>query len=155
MKNLSRNQWIAVFAGLGFLGYILFGNSLMDFFNPTNNNLNSTPQTGFVSEDVVVGQGLEVGKGDNVTVHYVGTFQDGRVFDSSLDRNTPFTFTIGVGGVIRGWDEGLLGMKVGGKRLLVIAPDYAYGPQGSGPIPPNSTLLFEVELLDVKKPSSL
>ena len=127
----------------------------MDFFNPKNNNLNSTPQTGFVSEDVVVGQGLEVGKGDNVTVHYVGTFQDGRVFDSSLDRNTPFTFTIGVGGVIRGWDEGLLGMKVGGKRLLVIAPDYAYGPQGSGPIPPDSTLIFEVELLDVKKPSSL
>ena len=84
----------------------------------------------------------------------MGTFQDGRVFDSSLDRNTPFSFTIGVGGVIRGWDEGLLGMKAGGKRILVIAPDYAYGAQGSGPIPPNSTLVFEVELLDVQKPAS-
>ena len=69
MKNLSRNQWIAVFASLAFLGYILFGNSLMGFFNSQSNNLNPTPQTSFVSEDVVVGEGLEVGRGDNVTVH--------------------------------------------------------------------------------------
>ena len=128
----------------------------MGFFNPqsNNNNLKSTPQTGFLSEDIIVGEGLVAERGDSLTVHYVGTFQDGRVFDSSLDRNTPFSFTLGVGGVIRGWDEGLLGMKAGGKRVLIIAPDYAYGPQGQGTIPPNSTLVFEVELLDVKKSSS-
>jgi len=87
-------------------------------------------------------------------VHYVGTLSDGKVFDSSLDRNTPFSFTLGVGQVIRGWDEGFSDMQVGGKRLIIVAPDYGYGEQGVGTIPPNSTLIFEVELLDVEKPSS-
>lgn len=151
MKNLKRNQWVAIFASLGFLGYILFGGPLMNLFNPQNNNSNEMPKTGFTSTDTVVGDGLEAAKGDMVTVHYVGTFPDGKVFDSSLDRGSPFSFTLGVGGVIRGWDEGLVGMKVGGKRTLVIAPDYGYGPQGYGTIPPNSTLVFEVELLGVKK----
>ena len=152
MKNLHRNQWIAIFASLAFLGYILFAGPLMNLFKPQTNSMNQIPQTGFTSEDLQVGEGLEVERGDNITVDYVGTFQDGRVFDSSLDRGVPFSFTLGVGGVIRGWDEGLLGMKVGGKRILVIAPDYGYGPQGYGTIPGNSTLIFEVELLDVKKP---
>ena len=155
MKNLNKNQWIAVFASLVFLGYLLFAGPVMNLFNPSTDNLdNQMPQTGFVVKEVAVGNGLLAEPGDVLTVHYVGTLSDGRVFDSSLDRNTPFSFTLGIGQVIRGWDEGLSGMRVGGKRLLVIAPDYGYGEQGVGTIPPNSTLTFEVELLDVEKPAS-
>jgi peptidylprolyl isomerase len=85
-------------------------------------------------------------------VHYTGTLLDGTKFDSSRDRGTPFKFKLGQGQVIRGWDEGISTMKVGGKRTLVIPPDLAYGSRGvgNGLIPPNSTLIFEVELLDVK-----
>ena len=105
-------------------------------------------------EEVAVGTGVVAEAGDVLTVHYVGTLTDGRVFDSSRDRNTPFDFTLGMDSVIRGWDEGLVGMRVGGKRMLVIPPSYGYGAQGVGTIPANSTLIFEVELLNVKKPSS-
>lgn len=155
MKSLSRNQWIALFVSLGFLGYLMFSNPIMNLFNISNSSSTEVPETGFVSEDVVLGQGLEALRGDIITVHYVGTFPDGKVFDSSLDRNSPFEFMLGVGSVIRGWDEGLIGMRVGGRRVLVIAPDYAYGSGGSGAvIPPNATLIFEVELLGVKKPSN-
>ncbi len=151
MKHLSRNQWIAVFTSVGLLGYLLFSNPIMNLFSGSPRSNTEVPETGFVAEDLVLGTGSEAGRGDVVTVHYVGSFLDGRVFDSSLDRNVPFEFTLGAGGVIRGWDEGLLGMKTGGRRVLIIAPDYAYGVSGAGPIPPNSTLIFEVELLDVKK----
>ena len=155
MKTLNKNQWIAVFAGLALLGYLLFTAPIMNLFNPPAENLSTeSPQTGFVAEELVVGSGSLAEPGDVLTVHYVGTLVDGKVFDSSLDRNAPFNFTLGVGQVIRGWDEGISGMRVGGKRRLIIAPDYAYGQQGVGPILPNSTLHFEVELLDVKKPSS-
>ena len=89
--------------------------------------------------------------GKLVTVNYVGTLEDGTKFDSSYDRNTPFTFTLGAGEVIRGWDEGILGMKIGEKKKLVIPPEKGYGAQGAGGvIPPNSTLIFDVELLGVK-----
>ena len=155
MKNLNKNQWIAVFASLALLGYLLFAGPIMNFFNPPSDNLNNqAPQTGFVVQEVVAGDGLPAEPGDVLTVHYVGTLPDGKVFDSSLDRNIPFSFTLGVGPVIRGWDEGLSGMRVGGKRLLTIAPDYGYGEQGVGTTPPNSTLIFEVELLDVTKSPS-
>ncbi|MDZ4206066.1 MAG: FKBP-type peptidyl-prolyl cis-trans isomerase [Patescibacteria group bacterium] len=155
MKNLNKNQWVAVVASLAFLTYLLFASSIMSLFNPPADHLNTQiPQTGFVTEEVVVGDGSLALPGDTLTVHYVGTLLDGKVFDSSLDRNTPFSFILGVGQVIRGWDEGFSGMRVGGKRLLIIAPDYGYGELGVGTIPPNSTLIFEVELLDVEKSAS-
>jgi len=89
--------------------------------------------------------------GKTVKVHYTGTLTDGTKFDSSLDRGEPFTFQLGAGRVIKGWDEGVKGMRVGGKRKLTIPPDMGYGETGSPPkIPPNATLVFEIELLDVQ-----
>lgn len=101
-------------------------------------------------EDEVVGNGDEAVAGKQVTVNYVGTLTDGTKFDSSYDRNQPFTFTLGAGQVIQGWDQGVAGMKVGGKRKLTIPPDLGYGSQAVGSIPANSTLVFEVELLKVQ-----
>jgi hypothetical protein len=101
--------------------------------------------------DQVVGTGREAKSGDTVSVHYVGTLTNGSEFDSSRGRNMPFTFRLGQGQVIKGWDDGVAGMKVGGKRKLVIPPSMGYGERGAPPkIPGNSTLVFEVELLEVK-----
>jgi FKBP-type peptidyl-prolyl cis-trans isomerase len=102
-----------------------------------------------VIEDLVVGTGATAAVGDTVTVHYVGTFTNGTKFDSSYDRNQPYPFRIGAGQVIAGWDQGVPGMKVGGKRRLTIPPDLAYGSQGRGAIPPNATLVFEIDLLSI------
>jgi FKBP-type peptidyl-prolyl cis-trans isomerase FkpA len=103
-------------------------------------------------KDVTVGTGTEAKNGDTVTVNYVGTLDDGTKFDSSYDRNQPFSFVLGAGRVIKGWDQGVLGMKIGGKRELTIPPDLGYGAQGArGVIPPNATLHFTVELLSVGK----
>ena len=100
-------------------------------------------------QDTVVGTGDEATAGKNVTVHYTGTFEDGRSFDSSVGRG-PFSFKLGAGQVIKGWDQGVAGMKVGGKRKLVIPSELGYGSRGAGGvIPPDTTLLFEVELLAV------
>ncbi len=102
-------------------------------------------------EEITEGSGKEAKSGDTVVVNYKGTLQNGSVFDSSYDRKEPFTTKIGTGSVIKGWDEGIPGMKVGGKRRLTIPPELGYGAQGAGDkIPPNSILIFEVELVDVK-----
>ena len=103
-------------------------------------------------KDLVVGKGTEAKKGDAVKVHYVGTLPDGKEFDSSKKHNQPFDFELGAGRVIKGWDQGVAGMKIGGKRKLTVPPSLGYGARGFPPvIPPNSTLIFEVELLEVKK----
>jgi peptidylprolyl isomerase len=109
-----------------------------------------TMDNGLQIQDVVVGTGAEAKAGKLVTVHYTGTFTDGTKFDSSVDRGQPFQFTLGAGEVIQGWDLGVAGMKVGGKRKLVIPYQLGYGEKGYGPIPPKATLLFDVELLGVK-----
>ena len=112
-----------------------------------------TTESGLQYEDVAVGDGATPEKGKRVTVHYTGKLTNGKgkKFDSSVDRGQPFTFVIGVGQVIRGWDEGVMSMKVGGKRELTIPPDLGYGARGAGGvIPPNATLFFEVELLGVQ-----
>jgi FKBP-type peptidyl-prolyl cis-trans isomerase FkpA len=103
------------------------------------------------SEDLMVGTGDEATTGKTVSVHYTGTLTDGSTFDSSLDRGKPFEFQLGAGRVIKGWDQGVVGMKVGGKRKLTIPSDLAYGARGFPPvIPPDSTLVFEIELLAVR-----
>jgi FKBP-type peptidyl-prolyl cis-trans isomerase FkpA len=123
---------------------------------PTNQGLSVkttevTMPDGLKFTDDQVGSGTEAQKGKTVFVHYTGWLLDGTKFDSSRDRNQPFSFPLGQGQVIKGWDEGVAGMKVGGKRTLVIPPDLGYGARGAGGvIPPNATLKFEVELLDVK-----
>ncbi len=109
-----------------------------------------TTDSGLQYIDVEVGTGESPKPGQMVRVHYTGVLENGTKFDSSVDRNEPFEFPIGQGRVIKGWDEGVLTMKIGGKRKLVIPADLGYGSRGIGPIPPNSTLIFDVELLGVK-----
>ena len=106
---------------------------------------------GLVIEDIKIGEGQEVEKFNIVTVNYTGLLEDGTKFDSSLNPGrTPFRFTVGAGQVIKGWDEGLIGMKVGGKRKLTIPPELGYGSRDNGPIPANSTLIFEIDLLGIE-----
>ena len=110
-----------------------------------------TTSSGLKYTNLVNGRGAKPSPGKQVTVHYTGTLENGRKFDSSVDSGQPFTFTIGQGQVIKGWDEGVMSMKVGGKRKLVIPSNLGYGAKGAGAdIPPNATLIFEVELLNVK-----
>src|SRR3989344_3958503 len=106
---------------------------------------------GLTIEDLIVGTGATASAGKKVTVQYLGTLTDGTKFDSSYDRDTPFDFSLGAGEVIKGWDYGVEGMRVGGKRKLTIAPELGYGMTGAGSIiPPNATLIFEVELLNIE-----
>ena len=111
-----------------------------------------TTPSGLKYVDIVVGAGESPKPRQMVTVHYTGTLENGTKFDSSVDRGQPFTFKVGVGQVIKGWDEGVMTMKVGGKRKLIIPPQLGYGEKGAGGgvIPPNATLIFDVELLGVK-----
>jgi FKBP-type peptidyl-prolyl cis-trans isomerase len=112
----------------------------------------TTTSEGLIIEDITVGTGETAQVGQTVSVHYVGTLQDGTKFDSSLDRGQPFSFTIGQGRVIQGWEQGVQGMKVGGKRKLVIPPALGYGDRAVGNvIPANATLVFEIDLLAVQK----
>jgi FKBP-type peptidyl-prolyl cis-trans isomerase len=127
--------------------------ALFFIFNPfttvqTNTNGASTSSSQLVVQDEAVGTGATAAAGDLVTVNYTGKLANGTVFDTSVGKQ-PFPFTLGAGHVIQGWDQGVAGMKVGGKRILIIPPSLAYGSNDYGPIPGNSTLTFEVELLGV------
>ena len=168
MQTLSKNEWVAVVVGIAVAVFFLGARFFMSFTNSNSNvaNVNSatentnnmnqntqastTPATGLIIKDTVVGTGAEAKSGDLVTVNYTGKFADGKVFDSSIPRGKPFPFTLGIGQVIPGWDQGVVGMKVGGKRTLVISPDLAYGPNDYNGIPGGSTLYFDVELVSVK-----
>ncbi len=109
-----------------------------------------TTRSGLKYTDLVVGTGASPRVGQTAVVHYTGTLTDGTKFDSSRDKGQPYSFPLGMNRVIKGWDEGIATMKVGGRRKLVVPPTLGYGATGNGTIPPNATLLFDIELLDVK-----
>ena len=125
---------------------------LLISFSCSNNGSVKKMENGLLIEDLVIGDGSEAKDYNKVVVNYTGKLEDGSVFDSSLNPGrSPFTFTLGAGSVIKGWDQGLKDMKVGGKRKLIIPPELAYGENGAGSaVPPNATLIFEVELLEVE-----
>jgi FKBP-type peptidyl-prolyl cis-trans isomerase FkpA len=134
------------------IGAIIGGLVILIALLVYNNLSGGEPQateSGLIVEDLSVGSGAAAIIGDTLSVHYTGWLEDGTQFDSSVGGE-PFEFELGAGNVIAGWDEGLVGMQAGGKRKLVIPPDLAYGSNGAGPIPPNATLTFEVELLEIK-----
>lgn len=129
---------------------VIADNSMNSTPNPENQDVQTTP-SGLKYIDQKVGDGATPKTGQRVVVHYTGTLENGKKFDSSRDRNQPFDFKIGAGQVIKGWDEGLSTMQVGGQRRLIIPAELGYGSRGAGGvIPPNATLIFDVELLDVK-----
>ena len=180
MKNLSKNEAIGLLAAVLVLGLTFVGTRFNPFSQapaaqdtgtslativkiPDVNQEKSAAydaikgamnQQGVVkkliTQDVREGTGTAAVSGDTVTVNYVGNLQNGTQFDSSYTHGTPFSFQLGAGRVIKGWDEGLVGMKVGGQRVLVIPSDMAYGNRQVGPIPPNSTLIFAVELISAQ-----
>lgn len=155
-KFLTPLFYIAIVA-LATWGLIYFLNKpnilpVAEKVKPTENSkMQEDSKMDLEIKDLVVGTGAVATAGKLVSVHYTGTLTDGTKFDSSKDRGTPFEFNLGAGEVIQGWDLGVLGMKVGGKRILTIPSSLGYGAQGAGGvIPPNATLVFEVELLEVK-----
>lgn len=179
MRKLTFSEWIAVAIAIVVVSYFFFFNGSFFSLNagagnvasvepvvPTATDTTTRPASTSTQEimtnnsyvlpgiqvtDTVVGTGEEAVAGKVVVVNYTGKFPDGQVFDSSIPRGEPFEFMLGAGQVIKGWDEGVAGMKVGGKRTLVIAPEKGYGERGAGGvIPPNATLVFDVELLDVQ-----
>lgn len=154
MKLIVVAVLAALIALAGYVGYLGFTKTpaSLPFMGDTNaTTTTSMDATELKVVDIVVGTGAEAVAGRTVSVHYVGTLTDGTKFDSSRDRGTPFSFLLGSGQVIKGWDQGVAGMKVGGKRSLVIPPELGYGAAGApGAIPGNATLNFEVELLEVE-----
>lgn len=154
-KQRNRRLLIGgiILVALVVIGY--FAITALQNRNSTSSSSSSgqvtTTSSGLQVIDEVVGSGQEAKTGDTVSVNYTGWLADGTKFDSSYDRNQTFDFTLGAGKVIKGWDEGVVGMKVGGKRKLIIPPDLAYGATGYPPvIPANATLTFEIELVAIK-----
>jgi FKBP-type peptidyl-prolyl cis-trans isomerase len=157
MKKLSKGEWVAVAAAIVFVAYTLFGGNIMSLFQKNIMNqdssaaaINAVPSNngGVIINEVSVGTGAEVKSGNLVSVNYVLSLPDGTVIQNSKDSGRPFQFTLGAGEVIPGWEQGFVGMKVGGVRTITIPPELAYGARQAGPIPPNSTLVFTIELLD-------
>jgi FKBP-type peptidyl-prolyl cis-trans isomerase len=157
--NVTSNGIAVALAVVVVLGFLWFGafNPFMAPAEPapaamgtTTNVISNQPVQRNMITDVAVGTGAEAVNGSTVSVQYTGRFEDGTVFDSSIPRGEPITFVLGQGRVIQGWEQGILGMKVGGKRQLVIPPELGYGPNDYGPIPGNSMLYFDVELVDVQ-----
>lgn len=147
MTNKHVATGVAVVIAVVVVGYTLGNN-----FFPTS--AQQTAESGqLVMQDETLGTGALAENGDTLTVDYTGKLADGTVFDTSVGRQ-PISFTLGAGQVIPGWEQGFQGMRVGGKRILIIPPSLAYGSQGIGPIPPNATLTFEVTLLKVEAPTS-
>jgi FKBP-type peptidyl-prolyl cis-trans isomerase len=127
------------------------GNRDEELFEALAQSVDSTGAVrSLIIDDVVLGTGPQVQEGDTVSVHYVGTLQNGQEFDSSRERGEPFMFTVGKGQVIKGWDTGLVGMQVGGQRILVVPAELAYGSATVGSIPPHATLVFAIELLEIQ-----
>ena len=151
-------QWVGICLGNAFLCGFLASTTITFAADQTTSTspMNTKTASGLEFQDLVIGTGAEASAGHQVNVHYTGWLQNpdgtaGKKFDSSLDRGQPFAFPLGAGRVIRGWDEGVAGMKVGGKRKLIIPAALGYGSRGAGGvIPPNATLIFEVELLGVQ-----
>lgn len=153
---MSKNFIVSVIIGLLVLvvfSYFIFGlngtTSQGPATQPSPQAVAATSQK-LQIQDEKIGTGPAVKKGDTVKINYVGTLTNGTKFDASADHGGPFVTQIGVGQVIKGWDEGIIGMKVGGKRKLVIPPSLGYGDQATGSIPPNSTLIFQVELVGIQ-----
>lgn len=155
-KNLNVGVVItALILTLGLSGCIEQADNISNPIGGSDKTSTSSAQNNSMEElkieDLKVGTGAEAVSGKSITVHYTGTLTDGTKFDSSVDRGTPFTFNLGAGEVIEGWDKGFAGMKVGGKRKLTIPSQMGYGERGAPPtIPANATLIFEVELLKVE-----
>jgi FKBP-type peptidyl-prolyl cis-trans isomerase FkpA len=153
MKKLNQKEWIAVSVALFVIGFFfLFGENVLRVAARSavgTNNVKKMDTPEILIQDSVVGTGQEALPGRQVTVEYTGKFTNGKVFDTSSGRG-PFTFVLGAGQVIQGWDRGVMGMKVGGKRTLMIPPEFGYGQNDYGPIPGGSTLIFDVELLKVE-----
>jgi FKBP-type peptidyl-prolyl cis-trans isomerase len=148
---MNTRFWLMTWGIVGLLLLMSIGRPMMAQSEQAGSNPEVTTESGLKYVDLVVGTGREAAAGQLVTVHYTGWLTNGTKFDSSVDRRDPFSFPIGSGKVIRGWDEGVTGMQVGGKRKLTIPPQLGYGARGAGGvIPPNATLVFDVELLDVK-----
>lgn len=168
MRKLSTAEWIGVGAALIIGGglFVYFFGLFSSPFNfgtvPTDEAVQGVSTEEFLADyeddvesgelridDIQTGSGAAITTGVVAVVHYVGLLSDGTVFDNSVGRGQPFIFEVGAGQVISGWEQGLMGMQEGGHRVIVVPPDLGYGEAGNGPIPPNATLIFEVQLLDV------
>lgn len=176
--KLSLKEWVAIGVAMCFVAYSLFGGDIMSLFGNNNKNImvdensvnvvgdtnenvgevavdndvvtnNPVSRNGVVINDLVVGKGAAIATGKMVALHYILSLQDGTVLQNSKDFGQPFVFTYGVDSLIQGWNIGIEGMRVGGTRTIVIPPELGYGAQQAGPVPPNSTLVFTIELLDV------